>query len=84
MLGFNQGCDDKEHKSPSRKLIKFFEKSRDNWKAKYQDLKYKMKLMQNKILYLEKRKKQLNQRINELQQEVDQYREKTLSPWCNY
>ena len=76
MLGFNQGSDDKEYKSPSRKLVKFFKNSRDNWKSKYQDLKYKMKLMQNKILYLEKRKTQLNQRIKELQQELDQYRKK--------
>ncbi len=76
MLGFNQSSDDKKYKSPSRKLVKFFEKSRDNWKAKYQELKYKMKLMQNKIRYLEKRKTHLNQRIKELQQELDQYRKK--------
>ena len=76
MLGSNQSSDDKEYKSPSRKLVKFFEKSRDNWKAKYRQLKYKMKLMQNKIRYLEKRKTQLNQRIKELQQEFDQYRKK--------
>jgi len=76
MLGSNQSSDDKEYKSPSRKLVKFFEKSRDNWKAKYRELKYKMKLMQNKIRYLEKRKTQLNQRIKELQQEFDQYRKK--------
>ena len=76
MLGSNQSSDDKEYKSPSRKLVKFFEKSRDNWKAKYRELKYKIKLMQNKIRYLEKRKTQLNQRIKELQQEVNQYRKK--------
>lgn len=76
MLGLKHGSDDKKYKSPSRKLIKFFEKSRDNWKGKYQELKYKMKLMQNKIRYLEKRKTQLNQRVKELQQELDQYRKK--------
>ncbi len=76
MLGYNQSSDDKKYKSPSRKLIKFFEKSRDNWKAKYQELKYKMKLMQNKIRYIEKRKTHLNQRIKELQQELDRYRKK--------
>jgi chaperonin cofactor prefoldin len=69
MLGFNQGTDDKEYKSLSRKLITFSKKSRDNWKTKYQDLKYKMKLMQNKIVYLEKRKAHFNQRIKELQHE---------------
>ena len=63
MLDSNHGSDDKKYKSPARKLVKFFEKSRNNWKAKYQELKYKMKLMQNKTRYLEKRKTQLNQRI---------------------
>lgn len=76
MLGFNQRSEDKEYKSPPRKLLKFFEKSRDNWKAKYHELKYKIKLMQNRIRYLEKRKTCLNQRIKELQQELDQYRKK--------
>lgn len=78
MLDFNQGAGDKEYKSPSRKLITFFEKSRNNWKAKYQDLKYKTKLMKNKIAYLEKRKAHLNQKIKELRHEFDQYRKKTL------
>ncbi len=76
MLDSTQSSDDKKYKSPLRKLVKFFEKSRNNWRAKYQELKYKMKLMQNKIRYLEKRKTQLNQRIKELQQELDQYRKK--------
>jgi len=76
MLDSNQSSDDKKYKSPARKLVKFFEKSRNNWRAKYQELKYKMKLMQNKTRYLEKRKTQLNQRIKELQQELDQYRKK--------
>jgi uncharacterized protein YlxW (UPF0749 family) len=76
MLDSNQSSDDKKYKSPLRKLVKFFEKSRNNWRAKYQELKYKMKLMQNKTRYLEKRKTQLNQRIKELQQELDQYRKK--------
>ena len=76
MLDSTQSSDDKKYKSPLRKLVKFFEKSRNNWKAKYQELKYKMKLMQNKIRYIEKRKTHLNQRIKELQQELDQYRKK--------
>ena len=76
MLGFGKNTDDKNYKSPSRKLVKFFERSRDNWKAKYQEQKYKMKLLQNKNRYLEKRKTQLNQKVKELQQELDQYRKK--------
>ena len=76
MLVFNRGSDDKGYKSPPRKLVEFFKKSRDNWKRKYQDLKYKMKLVQNRIRYLEKRKTQLEQRIKELQQDFDLYRKK--------
>ena len=76
MLDSNRSTVEKEYKSPSRKLIKFFEKSRDKWKAKYLDLKYKTKLMQNKIWYLEKRKTELNLQIKELQKELDQYRKK--------
>jgi uncharacterized protein YlxW (UPF0749 family) len=76
MLGFGTSPDDKKYRSPSRKLVKFFERSRDNWKAKYQELKYKIKLVQNKNRYLEKKKAQLNQKIIELQRELDQYRKK--------
>lgn len=75
MLGFKES-NNKEYKSPSRKLTKFFEKSRDKWKAKYQKVKYELKLVQNKIRYLEKRKTQLGQRIKELEQELDEYRKK--------
>jgi len=49
---------EQKHKSPLRKLVKFFEQSRDNWKAKYQKIKkenkqlknqnYKLKLSQQK------------------------------------
>ncbi len=78
MLGSGKNTDDKNYKSPSRKLVKFFERSRDNWKAKYQELKYKMKLLQNKNRYLEKRKTLLNQKVKELQQELDQYRKKNI------
>lgn len=76
MLSFNKSRNDKQYKSPSRKLIKFFEKSRDNWKAKYKEVKYQIKLMHNKNRYLEKRKAELNHRIKELEQELEQYRKK--------
>jgi uncharacterized protein YlxW (UPF0749 family) len=66
--------NDKVYKSPMRKLVKFFENSRDNWKTKCQEAKYKIKLLQNKVRYLEKRKAELNKRVKELEKELQQHR----------
>jgi uncharacterized protein YlxW (UPF0749 family) len=76
MLAGNKESDDRDYKSPMRKLVKFFEKSRDNWKAKCQEAKYKVKLLQNRIRYLEKRKAELDKRVKELEKELRQYRQK--------
>jgi len=35
------------YKSPQRKLVRFFEKSRDQWKAKCQTAKFTVKRLQN-------------------------------------
>lgn len=40
------------HKSPARKLVNFFEKSRDNWKEKYQRNKKENKKLKNKVCAL--------------------------------
>lgn len=45
---------EKTYKSPRRKLVRFFEKSRDNWKRKYTELKQRVRYLQNRIRYLEK------------------------------
>ena len=47
--------EEKEYKSPVRKLVKFFKNSRDNWKGKYQELKKKFKRQSNRIRFLEKK-----------------------------
>ena len=44
----------KTYKSPRRKLVRFFEKSRDNWKEKYTELKRRVRYLENRIRYLEK------------------------------
>lgn len=61
-------------KSPLRKLVEFFERSRDRWKAKYQELKRQWKGMQNQVRAVEKsrelwalRAKQAEQRVAELE-----------------
>lgn len=64
--------NDKIYKSPIKKLVKFFEISRNKWKVKCQDVKYKNKLLKNKIRYLERRKADLNKRVKELEKELGQ------------
>ena len=41
-------------RSPLRKLVVFFRKSRDNWKNKYQDAKYELKLLKRRHANLRK------------------------------
>lgn len=64
------------YKSPRRKLVKIFEKGRDNWKKKCQEAKYKVKLLSNRIRYLEKRKAELKLRVKELEKELKRVSEK--------
>lgn len=67
--------DDNTYKSPMKKLVTFFERSRNKWKTKCQEAKYQVKLLQNKVRYLEKRKVELNKRVKELKKELRQNRE---------
>ncbi len=60
----------KTYKSPQRKLVRFFEKSRNQWKSKYQDAKIVMKRFQNRIRFLEKSKARDKFRISELESEL--------------
>jgi len=76
MLDGNRKPDDSGYKSPVRKLVKFFENSRDSWKAKCQEAKYRVKMLQNKVRYLEKRKYELNKRVKELERELQQHQQK--------
>ncbi len=43
-----------EYISPLRKLVRFFESSRDQWKAKHHEVKKQLKLAQNQIRAVEK------------------------------
>lgn len=45
----------KEYKSPVRKLAVFFEKSRDAWKAKCLEFKYRTKKLKQRVRYLERK-----------------------------
>lgn len=45
---------ERQLKSPVRKLLSFFENSRDQWKAKHHDLKTRLKKEQNQVRAVEK------------------------------
>ena len=62
--------NDKTYKSPTRKLVRFFEHSRDSWKAKSQAAKVKVKYLQNRVRFLERSKAEMKSRMQALEAEV--------------
>lgn len=66
--------EEKQYKSPQRKLVKFFEKSRDQWKNKCLDAKTKLKRFSNRIRFLEDSKKKLKEQVKDLKAEISQMR----------
>jgi len=60
----------KGYKSPQRKLVKFFEKSRDRWKAKCREAKMEVKRLKNRVRFLEKSKERWKSRVKELEAEL--------------
>ena len=60
----------KQYKSPRRKLVTFFEKSRDRWKAKCIDAKSMVKRLKNRIRYLESSKNEWKTKAIELEKEL--------------
>jgi Skp family chaperone for outer membrane proteins len=72
--------------SPAGKLVKFFERSRDGWKAKQQKLKEQQKLLQNQTRAVEKsrdewrkRASEAQQRVKELEREVEELKSRRCS-----
>lgn len=60
----------KEYKSPKRKLVKFFEKSRDQWKVKCTDAKAMVKNQRNRVRFLEASKEKWKSKAIELEKEL--------------
>jgi chromosome segregation ATPase len=58
------------YKSPRRKLLRFFEKSRDQWKTKCFEAKATVKRLQNRVRFLEKSKDRLHHRVSDLEADV--------------
>jgi len=59
----------KSYKSPQRKLVTFFEKSRDQWKAKCSKAKIEVKRLKNRVRFLENSKEHWKSRVKELEAE---------------
>jgi len=58
------------YKSPQRKLLRFFDTSRTQWKAKCRTAKAAMKVLKNRIRFLEESKARWKHRAKALEQEV--------------
>ena len=58
------------YKSPRPKLLRFFEQSRDQWRAKCLSAKATVKRLQNRVRFLEKSKARLQHRVSELEADV--------------
>ncbi len=63
---------DKVYKSPVRKLARFFEKSRDQWKAKYREAKATIKYLKNRVRFLEESRDRWKSQAQELEAQVKQ------------
>ena len=63
---------EKIYKSPLKKLVKFFEKSRDNWKNKYFEKKKELKRATNRIYDLESRKDEWKERALKAESKLEE------------
>ena len=61
---------EKKYKSPLKKLVNFFEKSRDKWKEKYVEKSKELKRVTNRIYDLETRKEHWKKRALEAEKQL--------------
>jgi hypothetical protein len=61
---------EKKYKSPLKKLVKFFEESRDKWKEKYVEKSKELKRVTNRIYDLEIRKEHWKKRALEAERKL--------------
>ncbi len=67
---------DKIYKSPVRKLAHFFEKSRDQWKAKCREAKIMLKRLKSRVRFLEESRARWKSRSKELETELTRTKDK--------
>jgi chromosome segregation ATPase len=67
---------EKTYSSPQRKLVKFFERSRNQWKAKSHAAKLVLKRLGTRLRRLERSKEAYQQRLAALQTQVAEWQAK--------
>ncbi len=79
--------ESREFRSPQRKLVRFFQRSRDNWKRKCREAKQRCKLLANQVRAVEKSRERWHaeaeaarRRVEELEQTLAE--QKRYRPAC--
>jgi chromosome segregation ATPase len=62
-------------RSPVRKLMRFFKRSRDKWKAKYAELRKNYRVVDNKVRAVTKSREHWRQMAEQAQQEARRLKE---------
>ena len=65
-----EASKDKHYKSPQRKLVLFFAKSRDQWKVQGFEAKTAVKRRKNTVYFLERSKEHWKSRVKDLEREL--------------
>jgi chromosome segregation ATPase len=68
-----EGASEKSYTSPQRKLVKFFERSRDRWKAKSREAKTALKRLGTRLRRSERRNAEYQQQLAALQRQVREW-----------
>jgi uncharacterized coiled-coil protein SlyX len=68
-----EGANEKSYTSPQRKLVKFFERSRDRWKAKSRVAKSVLKRVGTRLRRLERSNADYQQQLVTLQTQVAEW-----------
>lgn len=71
-----EGASEKSYTSPQRKLVKFFERSRDRWKAKSREAKTVLKRLGTQLRRVERSNADYQQQLAALQTEVAEWQAK--------
>ena len=68
----------KTYKSPLKKLVHFFEESRDNWKSKYFEKSKELKKAKNQINDLKHRKEDWKERAKKAEDALKEINSKSV------
>lgn len=71
-----EAAHEKTYSSPQRKLVKFFERSRNRWKAKSQVAKTVLKRLGTRLRRVEQKKADYQQQVGVLQRQVAEWQAK--------